>query len=98
MIRKLFFITIFFLVFVISVAFAAFNTQTVTLNLYFDLWQLPLSVLMISAFLLGLLAGAAIILMSTLRLRLANHRLQQKLQTTEQELNSLRILPARDAH
>ncbi|MDT8310970.1 MAG: LapA family protein [Methylophaga sp.] len=96
MIRKIFFISIFLLAFIASIAFAAFNTQAVTLNLYFSEWQLPLAVLIILVLLLGLVAGAAIIFLSTLRLRIANRRLQHKLQITEQELNSLRILPIRD--
>lgn len=96
MIRKIFFISIFLLAFIASIAFAAFNTQAVTLNVYFSEWQLPLAVLMIIVLLIGLLTGAAIILLSTIRLRLANRRLQNKLQIAEQELNSLRILPIRD--
>ncbi len=96
MIRKIFFLCIFLLAFIASVAFAAFNTQEVTFSLYFSEWQLPLAVLMIMVLLIGLLTGAAIILISTLRLRIANRRLQQKLQIAEQELDSLRILPIRD--
>lgn len=96
MIRKIFFICIFVLAFIVSVAFAAFNTQPVTLSLYFSEWQLPLAVLMIMVLLIGLLAGAAIILLSTLRLRLAHRSLQQKLQIAERELDSLRILPIRE--
>ncbi len=96
MIRKIFFISVFVLAFIVSVAFAAFNTQAVTLNVYFSEWQLPLAVLLIMVLLIGLLAGAAIIFLSTLRMRLTNRRLQQKLQIAEQELNSLRILPVRD--
>ena len=96
MIRKIFFISVFVLAFIVSFAFAAFNTQDVTLNVYFSEWQLPLAVLLIMVLLIGLLAGAAIIFLSTLRMRLTNRRLQQKLQIAEQELNSLRILPVRD--
>ncbi|MEX0615048.1 MAG: lipopolysaccharide assembly protein LapA domain-containing protein [Methylophaga sp.] len=96
MIRKIFFISIFVLAFIASVAFAAFNTQAVTLSLYFGEWQLPLAVLLIAVLLIGLIIGAAIIFLSTLRLRLANRRLQHKLQIAEQELDSLRILPIRD--
>lgn len=96
MFRKVFFISVFVLAFIASVAFAAFNTQPVTLSLYFTEWQLPLAVLMIIVLLIGLVTGAAILFISTLRLRLSNRRLQQKLQLAEQELNSLRILPIRE--
>lgn len=96
MIRKIFFTAIFLLAFVCSIAFAAFNTQPVALNLYFVEWQLPLAILMIIVLLIGLIIGAAIIFVSTLRLRLNNRRLQHRLDVAEQELDSLRTLPIRE--
>jgi len=98
MIRKIFIFTVFFSFFLISTAFAVFNMQTVTLDLFFVQWQLPLAILLIAILLLGLMLGAVIITLSTIRIRYDNHRLENKLQNAEQELNSLRILPVRDDH
>ncbi|MCB2428314.1 lipopolysaccharide assembly protein LapA domain-containing protein [Methylophaga pinxianii] len=98
MIRKILILTVFISAFVISTAFAAFNMQSVSLDVFFAQWQLPLAVLLIAVLLVGLLIGATLIALSTLRIRYENHRLVSKLQNAEQELNSLRILPVRDSH
>ena len=97
MIRKIVIFVVFISAFVISTAFAAFNMQTVSLDLFFVQWQLPLAVLLIAILLLGLIIGATLIALSTLRIRYDNRRLASKLQNAEQELNSLRILPVRDS-
>lgn len=96
MLKKLIISTVFLSAFLLSAAFAAFNMQPVSLDLLFIQWQLPLAVLMIAFLLLGLLIGAMLILLGTIRIRYQNHQLSSKLQTAEQELNSLRILPVRD--
>lgn len=96
MIRKLFFFCIFVLAFVLSIVFAAFNMHSVAISVYFAEWQLPLSLIVIIALLIGLLIGATILFLSAVKLRYQNHRLQHKLNSVEQELNSLRILPIRD--
>lgn len=98
MIRKILILAVFISFFLISTAFAVFNMQTVSLDLFFVQWQLPLAVLLIAFLLLGLIIGATIIALSTLRIRYDNHRLETKLQSAEQELNSLRILPVRNSH
>jgi uncharacterized membrane protein YciS (DUF1049 family) len=97
MIRKIVIFAVFISAFVISTAFAAFNMQTVSLDLFFVQWQLPLAVLLIAILLVGLIIGATLIALSTLRIRYDNRRLVSKLQNAEQELNSLRILPVRDS-
>ncbi|ODN65798.1 lipopolysaccharide assembly protein LapA domain-containing protein [Methylophaga muralis] len=98
MIRKIFILAVFISAFVISTAFAAFNMQAVSLDLFFVEWHLPLAILLIAVLLLGLMLGATLIGLSTIRIRYENHRLVSKLQNAEQELNSLRILPVRSSH
>lgn len=98
MIRKLFFFSIFVLAFILSIVFAAFNTHSVTLSVYFSEWQLPLSLIVIISLVIGLLIGALLLFFGAMKLRYQNHRLQQKLTAVEQELNSLRILPIKDEH
>lgn len=98
MIRKFFFYSIFALAFIFSIIFAAFNTHSVTLSLYFSEWQLPLSLIVIISLVIGLLIGALLSFLGAIKLRYQNHRLQQKLTLVEQELNSLRILPIKDEH
>lgn len=96
--RKLFFLLLFALIFIISAAFAAFNMTAVTVNFYFGELSLPLSALMVIAILFGVALGMIVLVLSTIRLRYENRRLQHKLSVSEQEINSLRILPIKDNH
>ncbi|GAB4300874.1 MAG: hypothetical protein Kow0083_12660 [Methylophaga sp.] len=96
--RKIFFLLLFALFFIFSAAFAAFNMTAVTVNFYFGEFTLPLSVLLIIALLLGIAIGMIVLLLSTLKLRYENRSLQHKLSVSEQEINSLRIIPIKDKH
>lgn len=96
--RKIMLLLIFGLIFLLSAAFAAFNMSSVTVNYYFGELIIPLSVLVALSMLTGVIIGAVILLFSTMKLRYENRRLQSKLSVSEQEINSLRILPIKDAH
>lgn len=96
--RKLFFLILFALIFVVSAAFAAFNMAAVTVNFYFGELTLPLSAVLVIAMLAGVALGLVVLFLSTLKLRYENRRLQHKLSVSEQEINSLRILPIKDNH
>lgn len=96
--RKLLMIVIFFSLFIIAAGFAAFNMQAVTVSFYFFSLSLPMAVWLLIGLLAGLALGAILIYLSSLRLRLDNHRLRHKLDVAEEELNSLRILPVKDGN
>lgn len=96
--RKIIFLLIFVLIFLISAAFAAFNMDAVTVNYYFGGLTLPLAALLVSTLLAGVILGALVIFIATLKLRYENRRLKHKLSVSEQEINSLRILPIKDSH
>jgi len=96
--RKIFFLLIFVLIFLISAAFAAFNMDPVSVNYYFGELTLPLSALLVLALLAGVAVGAIVLFLGTIKLRYENRRLQHKLTVSEQEIDSLRILPIKDAH
>lgn len=96
--RKLLMIVIFFSLFIIAAGFAAFNMQAVTVSFYFFSLSLPMAVWLLISLLAGLALGAILIYLSSLRLRLDNHRLRHKLDVAEEELNSLRILPVKDGN
>lgn len=68
----------------------------VTVNFYFGELTLPLSVLLIIAVLLGITIGMIVLLLTTLKLRYENRNLRHKLSVSEQEINSLRIIPIKD--
>lgn len=96
--RKLFFWLLFALIFIISAAFAAFNMTAVTVSFYFGEFTLPLAAVLVLAMLAGVALGVIVLMLSTLKLRYENRRLQHKLSVSEQEINSLRILPIKDKH
>lgn len=94
--RKLLLITLFMVMFLISAAFAAFNMEPVSVKFYFTDLSLPLAVLLVLTLLIGMLAGAVVMWARSLKIRFDNHRLKHKLSLSEQELNSLRILPIKE--
>ncbi len=96
--RKFIFLLLFVLIFVFSAAFAAFNMTAVTVDYYFGELTLPLSALLVIAMLAGVALGAIVMFLTTLKLRYENRRLQHKLSMSEQEIDSLRILPLKDSH
>jgi len=96
--RKILTITIFSIVFIIGLIFSAKNTHEVVINYYLGSVSMPLSVVIIASIVIGLFLGAVIMSMSGLRKRYEINQLQKKLNISEQELNSLRILPIKDEH
>lgn len=96
--RRIVTIIIFMLVFAVGIAFSAINNDPVTINYYLGTLSLPLSIVMVLSIVLGLILGALALFVGTLQLRYENRRLNKKLEVTEQEINSLRILPITDEH
>jgi len=91
-------IAIFIIVFAIGSAFSAINTDPISVNYYLGSISAPLSVIIVLSIVTGIIIGATVIYTSTLRLRYENRRLQKKVAVSEQEIDSLRILPIKDEH
>ncbi len=96
--RRAIIIAIFVIIFSIGAAFSAINLNPVVINYYVDSVSTPLSIMVIISMVTGIIIGAIAIYTSTLRLRYENNRLHKKLSLSEQEVNSLRILPIKDSH
>lgn len=96
--RQIITIAIFIIVFAIGIAFSAINTDPIVVNYYLGSFSAPLSVVVILSLVVGTFLGAAIIFSGTLRLRYENRRLHKKLNVSEQEIDSLRILPLKNEH
>lgn len=94
--RRIITIAIFIIVFVMGAGFSAINTSPVTINYYLGTFTLPLSAIIIIAIILGIIIAALTLSTRVLRLRYENSRLNKKLAVSEQEINSLRILPIKD--
>jgi putative membrane protein len=95
--RRIMTIILFVIVLMLGAGFSAINLTAVDINYYLGVLSLPLSMVIIAAIILGTILGALALSTSILRLRYENCRLRKKLISSEQEINSLRILPITDA-
>jgi len=96
--RRIITIILFVLILVLSAGFSAINLTPVDINYYLGVLSLPLSMVIIAAIVLGMVLGALALSTSILRLRYENHSLRKKLFSSEQERDSLRILPITDVN
>lgn len=92
-----FFMMLFYLCLMLfGVSFAALNAETVTLNLYFKSFSLPISVWMIAAFGLGIFVGLFIFLGRFWALKVKYRKTKHALQLMEREIKNLREIPLKD--
>jgi len=80
--------------FILLLAFAARNTESVTLRFYFDLaWQTPLVVLLLAFFAAGAVLGLLATLGAVLRQRRVAARLRRELRAAGARSNEAPTLP-----
>ncbi|GAB4351742.1 MAG: hypothetical protein Kow006_15940 [Gammaproteobacteria bacterium] len=84
------------LVFVFALAFTVINADKVQLNYYLGSLDLPLSVIVIGAFALGMFTGLLALMGRLIRLKSEVSRLQRSERIAQQELTNLRSLPVKD--
>lgn len=96
MLRMLRFVLV-VLALLVGMLFALMNHESVTVDLLFDQFELPLVALLIINLLLGLALGIVVYLPRQLALRLELERTRKKLATAETEIRNLRNLPIQDA-
>lgn len=83
---------------IIGILFAVLNAEPVTLHYYFGDKNIPLSLVLISAIIvgaiLGIIASAGIII----KLKRDNSKLKKLTELSEKELKNLRTMPIKDEH
>lgn len=84
--------------FILGLIFAGLNADLVSVNYYWGIKRLPLSLLAILSFILGGLLGLLTALITYVKLKYANRRLRHRLILVEKELSNLRALPFKDQH
>lgn len=90
---------IFLLVIILlGVSFATLNSGVVTLNYYLGHKTMPLSLLLVSVFIIGCLLGVLVCLGIVIKLKLKIYRLRQRLKLAEKEVANLRAIPLQDRH
>ena len=84
------------LVMLIGVAFHLVNDQSVELNYYLGMIELPFSFVVAAAVCLGAVLGILASLPILFRLKRENYKLGKQVQVGERELNNLRTIPIKD--
>lgn len=77
----------------LSVGLSLLNPDIISFNYILGAVELPVSVLMLSAFALGLLVGCIMLLIAIGRVKLQLSKSQKALNLAKQELEKLRIMP-----
>ena len=89
--------TLFYLVLILAgVSFAALNASSVVVNFYFTTISMPVSILMMLTFGVGIFAGFSIFIFRYCRLKSEVRRLKNQLKLTQQEIKNLRTIPVTD--
>lgn len=81
---------------IFGMTFATLNSESVTVNYYFDESTLPLSLLLVIVFAFGCFIGMLVGLWLLLKAKLHNYRVSQKLSLAEKEIENLRAIPLQD--
>lgn len=86
----------FLLIALLGMTFAYLNANNVSINYYLNTKSIPLSLLLAISLALGMTIGLFITLLTYVRLKGENIRLQRKLKLIDKELTELRNLPANE--
>jgi lipopolysaccharide assembly protein A len=91
-------ISYFFLLAIVlfGLTFASLNSESVTINYYFNQSTLPLSLLLVFAFALGCLVGMIVGFWLLIKSKILNYRMRQRLNLAEKEIENLRAIPLQD--
>jgi lipopolysaccharide assembly protein A len=81
---------------IFGVAFAALNSESVTINYYFSQSTLALSLLLVFVFAFGCLIGMVVGFWLLIKAKITNYRLRQRLTLAEKEIENLRAIPLQD--
>lgn len=81
---------------ILGVTFALLNASPVTFHYYFGVKQLPLSLLLVMSFGVGLILTFFAMSISVLKLKAERRSLRKKLKVAEKEINNLRVMPIKD--
>lgn len=95
--KRIFYTILAILVLLIGIAFAIQNGQMVELNYYFGLkWSGPLSLALLTAFAIGVVAGYLAGLRMVVRMQRQLVQARKEIRQIEQEVINLRSLPIKD--
>lgn len=95
---KLIYTAIIFVIVILGVVFAVLNAEPVRLNFYFGAKQLPLSLALILATLVGALLGVLASIQLIIKSRREVARMRRAAEIAEKEIANLRAIPIKNPH
>lgn len=95
---KLIYTVLILAVILFGVVFAVLNAESVQLNYYFGSQQLPLSLAIVIAMLIGAILGVLASINLILRSRREVSRLRKTTAMAEKEIANLRAIPIKNTH
>lgn len=95
---RLFMLFFYLILIVLGVSFAVLNASPAVVNLYIKTMTLPVSVIIVISFSLGLVLGFCMSLLRRMRLKMEASKLKNHLKLCEQEIKNLRDIPLKDTH
>ncbi|MDH5573516.1 MAG: LapA family protein [Gammaproteobacteria bacterium] len=95
---RLLYLFLFLLLIIAGIAFAVLNATPVSFNYYFDSTQIPLSLILVLAILVGAVLGVMASIGLIIKLKREISRLKKSVSLTEKEVMNLRAIPIKDEH
>ncbi|MEL7312486.1 MAG: LapA family protein [Pseudomonadota bacterium] len=98
MIQRIVTLVVLLCIAVIAAVFASANTETIQVDLLYAVYELPQSLVIMGAMVVGVVVGVLCASLVLVRIFNERRRLRKALRVAEAEVKSLRSLPLHDAH
>ncbi len=93
---KLFFLIFTTILIIISVVISTHNTSTVNIDIYLYSYEIPLSILILYSFVVGIITTLIYLVSIIISYKKRNREMKNALQNNQEELDNLRRNPLRD--
>lgn len=93
---RIFRILFYLILILFGISFAALNSNIVSINFYFTIIKIPISVVIILMLGAGVFIGWILFLFRYWRLKVMHRKIKSQLRLTEREIKNLRAIPIRN--
>lgn len=95
---RLIYISLALVVIILGVAFSVLNAESIQLNYYLGSVELPLSLILVIAMIIGALLGIFASMSLIIGSRRSANKLKRSVEVAEKEIVNLRNIPIKDNH
>ena len=95
---RLVYISLTLVIIIVGVAFSVLNAESIQLNYYLGSVELPLSLVLVIAMIIGALLGIIASLSLIVGSRRSANKLKRSVEVAEKEIVNLRNIPIKDNH